>query len=178
MTAKNILLDSAVPPAVLEDLFGVTERRIQQLVEEGVVVRLAHGKYALRESITSYVTYLRESMQNQPVSDAEKVQRLRHAKYKADMAELDLRERTGELVNRKQERRLAFVLARNLRAAMEHMAVRLAPVMAAESDQHKTHNLMMAEVKSALTATIEANQEISLDFSQQTHNEVSRETTA
>ena len=177
MTTKNILLDSAVPPAVLEDLFGVTERRIQQLVDEGVVVRLAHGKYALRESITAYVTFLRESMQNQPVSDAEKAQRLRHAKYKADMAELDLRERTGELVNRKQERRLAFVLARNLRATMEHMAVRLAPVVAAESDQHKVHSMMMAEVKGALTATIEANQEISLDFSQQTHYGVSHEST-
>ena len=165
-SGKNILLDSAVPLAVLEDLFGVTERRVQQLVDEGVVIRLSHGSYALRESITAYVAYLRESMQNQPVSDAEKEQRLRTAQYKADMAELDLKQRRGELVNRKEERRLAFLLARNLRSAIENMAVRIAPVVAAESDQHKVHRMLMQEVRGALAATIEGNKEISLDVQQ------------
>lgn len=147
---------------ILENLFGVSERRIQQLVDEDVVVRLAHGSYLLRESITAYVKYLRESMQNQPVSDEEKLQRLRYAKYKADIAELDLKKRNKELVNRYEERQLAFLLARNLRSALENMSVRVAPIVAVENDQYKVHNLLLKEIKDILKTVIESNKQINL----------------
>ena len=45
-SAKVTNIDSiTVSAAVLGDLFGVTDRRIRQMAEEGIVARAAKGRY-------------------------------------------------------------------------------------------------------------------------------------
>lgn len=50
--------DRNVGAKQLAYLFGVSERRIQQLANEGVVVKEARGRYNLIESVRGYVQYL------------------------------------------------------------------------------------------------------------------------
>mgnify|MGYP006920201971 FL=1 len=59
-SAKVTNIDSiTVSAAVLGDLFGVTDRRIRQMAEEGIVARAAKGRYKLVESIKNYLLTLK-----------------------------------------------------------------------------------------------------------------------
>lgn len=59
-SAKVTNIDNiTVSAAVLGDLFGVTDRRIRQMAEEGIVARAAKGRYKLVESIKNYLLTLK-----------------------------------------------------------------------------------------------------------------------
>lgn len=42
----------------MADLFGISERRVQQLTNEGAFVRVARGEYDLRQSIHAWTDYM------------------------------------------------------------------------------------------------------------------------
>ena len=44
-----------VSAAVLGGIFGVTDRRVRQMAEEGIIVRAAKGRYNLVESLKNYI---------------------------------------------------------------------------------------------------------------------------
>ena len=44
----------------IAEILGVTTRRVQQLVREGVIPKLKYGRYDLASVVHSYITYLRE----------------------------------------------------------------------------------------------------------------------
>lgn len=48
-----------VSSTVLANLFGITTRRVRQLENEGVVKKVARGKYNLQDNIKSYITYIK-----------------------------------------------------------------------------------------------------------------------
>lgn len=50
-----------VSSKVLANLFGLTPRRIRQLENEGVIKKVARGKYSLQDNIKSYITYIKTS---------------------------------------------------------------------------------------------------------------------
>lgn len=50
-----------VSSTVLSNLFGITTRRIRQLENEGVIKKVARGKYNLQENIKSYITFIKTS---------------------------------------------------------------------------------------------------------------------
>ena len=55
-SAKITNIDSTtVSAAVLGDMFGVSDRRIRQMAEEGIVARAAKGRYKLVDSIKNYL---------------------------------------------------------------------------------------------------------------------------
>lgn len=55
-SAKIPNIDSTtVSAAVLGDMFGVSDRRIRQMAEEGIVARAAKGRYKLVDSIKNYL---------------------------------------------------------------------------------------------------------------------------
>lgn len=59
-STKVTNIDSiTVSAAVLGDMFGVTDRRIRQMAEEGIVARAAKGSYKLVESIKNYMLTLK-----------------------------------------------------------------------------------------------------------------------
>ena len=52
-----------VNSATLEKMIGVSDRRIRQLAEEGIVVRAAKGRYKLKDSIMNYILTLKVAME-------------------------------------------------------------------------------------------------------------------
>jgi phage terminase Nu1 subunit (DNA packaging protein) len=55
----NELNDILVPSKVLEALFGVKDRTIRYLADNGIVKRGSHGKYWLMDSAKSYILTLK-----------------------------------------------------------------------------------------------------------------------
>lgn len=51
-----------VSTSVLANLFGISTRRIRQLETEGIINKVARGKYSLQENIKSYITFLKTTV--------------------------------------------------------------------------------------------------------------------
>ncbi|MGH7856215.1 MAG: terminase small subunit, Nu1, partial [Candidatus Binatia bacterium] len=83
---------------VIAKLFNVTDRRVRQLAEQGIVPRPdRRGKYDLAACIRGYVKYLQECAFGAGTADLQ-AERGRLIRARADMAELELGERRAELI--------------------------------------------------------------------------------
>lgn len=91
-----------VSAAVLGDLFGVTDRRIRQMAEEGIVVRAAKGRYKLVDSIKNYLLTLKLAADGVAVELVDGVinfdeEKALHERVKRHISELKLQIMKGEL---------------------------------------------------------------------------------
>lgn len=102
-SAKITNIDSiTVSAVVLGDMFGVTDRRIRQMAEEGIVVRAAKGRYKLVESIKNYLLTLKLAAEGvgMELADGEinfDEEKALHERVKRHISELKLQVMKGEL---------------------------------------------------------------------------------
>lgn len=98
---KNI--DRAtVSAAVLGDMFGVTDRRIRQMAEEGILVRAAKGRYVLVDSVKNYLLTLKLAAEGVGVEIADgdinlDDEKALHERVKRHISELKLQIMKGEV---------------------------------------------------------------------------------
>jgi hypothetical protein len=87
-----------------------------------------------------------------PAITAPDYNRARAAKeiYEARLKQLEYEERRGNLVSRKEVEMHAYNRARVLRDALCNVPVRLAAQLAAESDPHVVHDVLLAELRMVL----------------------------
>lgn len=84
-----------VEVGTLAKLFNLTAVRVHQLAADGVVIRVARGKYDLWQSIRNYIKFLQDRKVNQWSPSGEDDEgnyqnhRARLTKAKADIAEID-----------------------------------------------------------------------------------------
>ncbi len=102
-SAKVTNIDNiTVSAAVLGELFGVRDRRIRQMADEGIVTRAAKGRYKLVDSIKNYLLTLKLAAEGGSVElvdgeisfDEEKAL---HERVKRHISELKLQIMKGEL---------------------------------------------------------------------------------
>ena len=91
-----------VPTKSLCKLFNLTDARISQLAQQGIIKKEARGRWALYDTINAYITYLQTRKVNQWDSDENpsdiKKEQLRRTKEEADKLELQNARTRGELV--------------------------------------------------------------------------------
>ena len=122
---------------------SLSDRRIRDLTAMKVLHQTTKG-YDLHAAVTAYITFLRTTVST--VSD----ERARLLKSQADMADLKVRERTGELVQRDAFEQAVFVIVRQSREALQNLPSRLSGILAAESDQARIFALLTKEIHQAL----------------------------
>ena len=83
-----------------------------------------------------------------PITYAEA--RAQHERFKARLAELELEQREGKLVNADDVKRESYKTARQVRDALLNIPDRLAGELAAESNQFKVHQRLVKEIRRAL----------------------------
>lgn len=102
-STKITNIDSiTVSAAVLGELFGVTDRRIRQMAEEGTVTRAAKGRYKLVDSVKNYVLTLKFAVDSpdEELNDGEisyDKEKALHERTKRRISELKFRTMKGEL---------------------------------------------------------------------------------
>ena len=85
---------------------------------------------------------------DQPITYAEA--RAQHERFKARLAELELEQREGKLVEAEVVRKEAFKAARQVRDALLNLPDRVAGELAAETNQFKVHQRLTQEIRRAL----------------------------
>lgn len=92
-------MPTSYPVTTIAKLFGISERRVQQLAQDGIIPKPDKNQYELVGSVRSYINYLQQRAFGKGVGTQDThVERARLLKAQADMAEIELAERTGELV--------------------------------------------------------------------------------
>lgn len=143
----------------LANWLQVTERRVQQLAKDGVVIKAERGLYYLGESVRRYIRFLNDQIPNKQHSDAPttsavradaEVHRGNLLQQKARIAEMEADEKAGVLVSADQEKRAGFALARGLRNNILNVPSRVSQDLAADGDADSVYRKLEGELISSL----------------------------
>lgn len=92
-------MPTSYPVSTIAKLFGLTERRVQQLARDGIIPKPEKNQYELIGCVRSYINYLQQRAFGKGAAPQDThFERARLLKAQADMAEIELAERTGLLV--------------------------------------------------------------------------------
>lgn len=91
-----------VPASVLGDMIGVSNRRVRQLAQEGILVRAAQGRYKLFESLKNYTAQIKVDKKLREEDSEDKnidlmTERALHERVKREKTEMELRKIDEEL---------------------------------------------------------------------------------
>jgi phage terminase Nu1 subunit (DNA packaging protein) len=132
------------PKRQLADMLNLSERRITALVTAGILPARGPQGFDLVAGVRGYIRFLKSK--SRTLTD----ERARLTKCQADVAELNYRERQGELVERVAVSDAQFKLGRRVRDGVLNVPARVSGPCAAETDQHKIHVLLTRELTQAL----------------------------
>lgn len=134
-SAKITNIDSiTVSATVLGELFGVTDRRIRQMAEEGIVVRAAKGRYKLVDSIKNYLLTLKLAAEGVglELADGEinfDEEKALHERVKRYISELKLQIMKGELHKAEDVKTVMMDMLAAFKTRMMNIPSKVAPIL-------------------------------------------------
>jgi phage terminase Nu1 subunit (DNA packaging protein) len=110
--------DGTHPIGTVAALLDLTERRVNQLTNEGVIPKVAHGRYNLPMAVRAYIKYLRERAVQGDPKGADEVGASRAAllKARARMATLEADQAEGSLLKRADVERVWVAIIAAMRS--------------------------------------------------------------
>lgn len=151
---------------VIADLLDLTEKRVRQLRDEGIIKESTRNFYELKPTVQAYISYLRGLNNGSGKADynAEKALLI---KAKRQSEELDLQEKTHKLHSAEVIERVVSDMLVRFKSRMLSMPSKLSPKLAASSDPTAITELLRSSIQEALM-------ELS-DFKSAVEEEVSNE---
>jgi len=146
-TAQNEMHFSAKQ---LSDLLNITPRRIQQLAEEGIVVKSARGKYKVLESVRGFIRYLQDKNGDNDEIDYNREHALLE-RAKRLKAELQLNVMKGELHRSKDVELVMNDMIAAFRVRILAIPTKLAPQLEGMKELTQIRDLLTREMIEALT---------------------------
>lgn len=132
--------------AELARLLGLTDRRVRQLADQGVLTRQTEGDYVLPDAIEEYYTYKYKA--NEEVDYM--AEKAKHEKAKREMAELELQKRRNEVHEAENVRIVMSDMLSNLRSQLLGIPAKMAPRLAHRSADYIADELI-CEIDDRLT---------------------------
>lgn len=153
ITDATDLERAEITAAALADVLGVSDRRVRQLAEAGVLPRSTRGRHPLLESLRGFVRHQRRETAGLQHGATESFQdaRARRERLQADLLELELAKARGEVapladVERTWSRTFATLRARLWGALPERCSRRLVGV----NDESEVLAVLRGELRVAL----------------------------
>ena len=122
---------------------GLTERRIRQMRDAGIIREAKPGLYDMKPTVQAYLAYLRNN--NGDLNQ----QRAELTKTKKELAKLELDERKGDL-HRTEDVEQALSTMLIFRTKIMSMPAKLAKTLAGMSDSAEIYDLLKKETDEAL----------------------------
>lgn len=154
-SAKVTDIDSlTVSAAVLGNIFGVTDRRIRQMAEEGIIVRVAKGRYNLVESVKNYILSLKLAVDSAGSDNPDgelniEEEKALHERVKRHISELKLQTMKGELHKAEDVRRVMTDMLSSFKTRLMNVPAKVAPVLE-DRDAGYIKDRLTAEVTEVL----------------------------
>lgn len=144
--------------ASIARLLMITERRVQQLVKEGVIPKATRGRYELEPAVQGYVRYLQERSIRSDESPIDyHVEKARLTKAQADMAEIEVARARADVVGVAQlEKNLSGLFA-EVQTGMRNIPGRVAASLVAAKDERTVKKVLGDEIDQVLQALADAD---------------------
>lgn len=140
---------TSYPLGTIAKLLDLSNRRVQQLSKEGIIPKTERGRYELVPAVRGYIRYLKERSINPGVVSFDEV-RARKTAAEAEMAELELLQRKGDLIPMQQVVDTWLELIASCRSKMLSMPAKLAPVVAVEDNPAVCKQIVEEQMMEAL----------------------------
>jgi len=154
-SAKVTDIDSlTVSAAVLGNIFGVTDRRIRQMAEEGIIVRAAKGRYNLVDSLKNYILSLKLAVDSNDGDNPDgelnfEEEKALHERVKRHISEMKLQTMKGELHKADDVRHVMTDMLSSFKTRMMNIPSKVAPVLE-DRDAGYIKERLTSEVTEAL----------------------------
>lgn len=141
----------SISTATIAKLLDLSPRRIQQLVDEGVVPREQRGRFALIPAVRGYIHFLRERAVNAS-ADADSIGRHRSRKLKeeADQLEMKSAQMRGELLPRDEVHVAVTGTLALVRSRMLAIPSKRAPMLAPEMTPAEAQAILKSAIHEVL----------------------------
>ena len=154
-TKKIESIDSVtISSSVLADLFGLTDRRIRQLADEKIIVRVKRGRYDLSSSVRNYIVHLKTNNDlKEDKTEKEIDYDKEHAlleRAKREKAELELAAMRGTMHFSEDVERVMNDMLANFRSKVLSIPTRVAPILVARDDVGDIQELLHKEMLEVL----------------------------
>lgn len=144
------LIRETVSVQELAELLGLSPRRVQQLVADGVIPKAAHGSYDLGRSIRAYLKHLKgDGLASVPKDYT--AERTRLVKAQADKAEMEVALQRGDLWNKDDVAAIWSDEILRCRSRLLVIPSKVAPVLAAISIPAEVQDVLKCEIYQALS---------------------------
>lgn len=127
---------------------GLTERRVRQLRDEGVIAEKQPGLYDLQATVVRYITFLRNGSGKISLND----ERAGLTKAKREAAEMENKLRMGELHRTQDIERGLKTVFLNIRGRFLALPAKLSPTLAGMGGNQTA---IFDELKQAIDETLE-----------------------
>lgn len=128
----------------------ITERRVRQLREEGIISELRPGLYDLIDTNHRYINYLR----NRNPDNGERIdynaERAKLVKAKRENEEYDLRLKRRELHTSEEIEQVMTTMLINFKSRLSAIPSKLAPILSKKKDTAEIASLIKQQVDEAL----------------------------
>ena len=154
-SAKVTDIDSmTVSAAVLGGIFGVTDRRIRQMAEEGIIVRAAKGRYNLVGSLKNYILSLKLAADGANSDDPDgeldiEEEKALHERVKRHISELKLQIMQGDLHKAEDVQRVMTDMLAAFKTRILNIPSKVAPILE-NRDANTIKERLTSEVMEAL----------------------------
>ena len=140
------------PVSTIAKLLLLTERRVQQLTEQGVIPKAERGRYELAPAVQGYVKFLRDRALNGDGGEADDGEGVKLKRAKRRAAEVVAARLESSVIEKAPTLLRVRELAQRERDAILSWPARAAPVMAADLgvDEHALHAALDAGLRDHL----------------------------
>lgn len=126
----------------------ITERRVRQLRDEGVITEYKHGYYDLKKVVIQYIHYLRGTNGGKNLNYS--TERAKLVKAKRELQELELAEKRNDLHSAEDVKLVMTDMLINFKSRMMAIPAKASPTLSKETDQTKIYKNLKKLIDEAL----------------------------
>lgn len=139
------------PVATIARLLLLTERRVQQLVKEGVIPKTERNRYELAPAVQGYIRYLQERMAGNTAAPADMhLEKSRLVKLQADKAQIELDHLNEVLVKTEDVAKEWENILTDMKSKVLSIPSKAAPLLSGQTEIHVIMDMLQKFVEEAL----------------------------
>ena len=125
---------------------GLTERRVRQLRDEGVIQEKSPGLYDMRKTVTRYILFIRKGNKKADLND----ERAMLTRAKREAADMENKVRRGELHSAEDIEKGIKTMCLNIRSRFLTLPAKLAPTLVKMGSQAQIFDELKKAIDEAL----------------------------
>lgn len=154
MTVKSKVDDAVVVNTeTIAKMFNMSSRRVRQLVEEGVIDRVGHGRFNLVDTVSTYINFLKlsaDGLNQDDITESLDYEKWLHEKAKREKAEIELAHIKKEMHSSGEVEEVMNNMVMNFRQRVLSIPSKCALMLVNRSDPKYIETVLEQNVNEAL----------------------------